>query len=259
MNFTFQAFLVAFGLFFGILLFLEIGRRIGIHRMSATDDGLAKGGGAAEGAVFALLGLMIAFSFSGAASRFEDRRHLVTEETNDIGTAYLRIDLLPSDAQAEMRELFRRYVDSRIDSFQNSENKPVFLQKLQKSEQLQNQIWSTAISAVKRPDAPPSAAMLLLPALNQMIDITTTRLAAMHNHPPLIIFLLLTSLSFISALLVGYGVSENKERDWLHPIVFAAILSLTIYVIIDIEFPRLGLIRVDNADQVLIKLRESMK
>ncbi|MEY3788920.1 MAG: hypothetical protein RLZ75_3128 [Pseudomonadota bacterium] len=114
MNLTLIALLTAAGLFFGVLLFLEIGQRIGIARIAHNSDGLAKGSGAAEGAVFALLGLLIAFTFSGATSRFEDRRHLITEEANDIGTAYLRVDLLPSDAQPEIRELFRRYVDLRV-------------------------------------------------------------------------------------------------------------------------------------------------
>jgi hypothetical protein len=113
MNLTLIALLTSVGLFLGILAFLEIGRRIGIMRLAHNPEGLAKGGSAAEGAVFALLGLLIAFTFSGAASRFEDRRHLITEEANDIGTAYLRIDLLPSDTQPELRELFRRYTDLR--------------------------------------------------------------------------------------------------------------------------------------------------
>ena len=69
------------------------------HRELARDpEGLAKGTGAAEGAVFGLLGLILAFSFSGAATRFEQRRHLITEEANAIGTAYLRLDLLPLNA-----------------------------------------------------------------------------------------------------------------------------------------------------------------
>jgi hypothetical protein len=100
--------------------------------------------------------------------------------------------------------------------------------------------------------------MLLLPALNAMIDVTTTRAMATQNHPPLVVFLLLGGLSLIGALLVGYGMSDNKDRSWLHTIAFAAIMSLAVYVIVDLEFPRLGLIRVDAADQVLIDLRKSM-
>ena len=71
--------------------------------------------------------------------------------------------------------------------------------------------------------------------------------------------MLLAGLSFMGALLVGYGTSINKERSWFHTLVFAAILSITVFVIADLEFPRLGFIRVDAADQVLIELRQSMR
>jgi hypothetical protein len=81
---------------------------------------------------------------------------------------------------------------------------------------------------------------------------------ATRNHPPLVVFLLLGGLSLVGALLVGYGTSTSRRRSLLHTLVFAAILSLTVYVIVAIEFPRLGLIRVDAADQVLFELRESM-
>jgi amino acid transporter len=100
--------------------------------------------------------------------------------------------------------------------------------------------------------------MLLLPALNEMIDIVTTRAMATKNHPPLVIFLLLAGLSLMGSLLVGYEMSNNKDRSWLHMIAFAGVMTVVVYVIIDIEFPRLGLIKVDASDQVLTDLRKSM-
>ena len=256
MNLTLYAILTAAGLFFGMLLFIEIGRRIGVSRMMSNSDGLAKGGGTAESAVFGLLGLLIAFTFSGAASRFEDRRHLITQEINNIGTAYLRVGLLPSDAQPEIRELFRRYVDLRINTYINIEKKSDLVSKLAETTKLQNEIWTKSLIASRKADAP--ATMLMLPALNAMIDITTTRFAATQNHPPSIIFILLTCLSFLGALFIGYDSADNKDRDWLHPMIFATILSVTVYVIIDIEYPRLGLIRIDSADQMLVDFRHSM-
>src|SRR4029077_5432250 len=111
----------------------------------------------------------------------------------------------------------------------------------------------------RKPEAAGQATMLLLPALNEMIDITTTRVMATRNHPPLVVFLLLAGLSLVGALLVGYGTSASKDRSWFHTVVFAAILSLTVYVIADLEFPRLGLIRVGAAHPVLIGLRKSMQ
>lgn len=259
MNLTLIASLSAAGLFFGMLIFLEIGRRIGLSRLVHDPDGLAKGVGVVEGAVFGLLGLIIAFTFSGAASRFEDRRHLIAEETNAIGTAYLRLDLLPGDAQPEMRSLFRRYIDLRLATYRDTGDATAKKVKLSESVALQGEIWTKALTAIRRPESPAYAVMLLLPALNGMIDITTTRAMAVQNHPPLVVFLLLAGLSLIGSMLVGYSMSGNKNRSWLHTVAFAALMSLAVYVILDLEFPRLGLIRVDAADQILIDLRKSMR
>jgi hypothetical protein len=95
----------------GVLVLLEIGRRIGVRQLAEEGETASKGLGAIEGAIFGLLGLILAFSFSGALTRFDARRHLVVEEANDIGTAWLRVALLPADAQPPMRDLFRRYLD----------------------------------------------------------------------------------------------------------------------------------------------------
>jgi hypothetical protein len=256
---TLIASLSAVCLFFGMLIFAEAGRRIGIARLARDAEGLTKGAGAAEAAVFGLLGLLIAFTFSGAASRFEDRRHLIATEANAIGTAYLRIDLLPGEARPQMRELFRRYLDARLATYLDVADQTATKAKLAEGAALQADIWASALASCRKPEAPVQAAMLLLPALNEMIDITTTREMATVNHPPLPVFLLLCGVSLIGALLVGYGTSPNKDRSWFHTAVFAAILSLTVYVIVDLEFPRLGLIRVDAADQVLVELRKTMK
>jgi hypothetical protein len=246
-------------LFFGILLFTEVGRRVGIARLARDPEGLTKGASAAEAAVFGLLGLLIAFTFSGAASRFEDRRHLITTEANAIGTAYLRLDLLSEDTQPEMKDLFRRYVEIRLATYRDFADETATDAALAEGAALQGNIWAKALTACRKPEAPAHAAMLVLPALNEMIDITTTRVMATRNHPPLIVFLLLGALSLVGALLVGYGTSPNKDRSWFHTVVFAAILSLTVWVIVDLEFPRLGLIRVDAADQVLLELRKTMQ
>jgi hypothetical protein len=106
---------------------------------------------------------------------------------------------------------------------------------------------------------PPSTMTLVIGALNEMIDITAIRTMATRSHPPAVVFLLLVAMSLVCALLVGYATSQNPARSWLHTVTFAAVISLTVYVIIDIEFPRVGLIRVDSADDVLLQVRESMR
>jgi hypothetical protein len=246
-------------LFAGMLLLSEIGRRMAVARRARDGEAVSTGGGAAEAGVFGLLGLLIAFTFSGAASRFDDRRHLINDEANAIGTAYLRLDLLPTDAQPAIRDLFRRYADVRATAYRNTSDPLPTTQKLAEGAALQGEIWSQAWTACRRPEAPPQAAVLLLPALNDMIDITMTRETATRNHPPAVVFLLLGGLCLLGALLVGYSTSPDKSRSWFHPVIFAAALSVTVYVIVDVEYPRLGLIRVDTADQVLIDVRKSMQ
>jgi hypothetical protein len=249
----------ALALFLGILLTMEIGRRIGIAVLARENGSDLKGVGSAEAAVVGLLGLLIAFTFSGAASRFEARRHLITQETNAIGTAYLRIDLLAEADRTSMRDLFRRYLDNRLDTYHNVDDLAKVDAKLAAGAALQNEIWSNAVTAVQTPSAAPQAGMLLLPALNEMIDITTTRLVATRNHPPRVINVLLGALSLVGALLAGYSMSGNRVRSWLHQIVFALMMAVTLYVVLDLEYPRRGLIRIDDADQVLVELRQSMQ
>jgi hypothetical protein len=204
-----------------------------------------------------LLGLMIAFTFSGASGRFDGRRKLVVEEANDIGTAWLRIDLLPTEAQAPLRELFRRYLDSRLDTYRKAKGAEMAMEEYGRSTKLQGEIWAMAVAACH--DAPkPQAGMLLLPALNQMIDITTTRLMATRTHPPGIVFVLLVALALAGALLAGFAMAEGKGRSWVHILAFATVLATTVWITIDLEYPRLGLIRVDAADAVLADLRRSM-
>ena len=101
--------------------------------------------------------------------------------------------------------------------------------------------------------------MLLLPALNQMIDITTTRTMAAKIHPPLIIFVMLVVLTLVGALFAGYGMAAAKTRSWVHMIGFALVMAAGVYIILDLEYPRLGLIHIHAADQVLVDLRQSMK
>ena len=108
---------VAIGVFVGILAFLELGRRVGARAIARHGATSLPSTESLETAVFALLGLLIAFTFSGALTRFDVRRAQVVDEANAIGTAYLRLDLLPASVQPPLREVFRAYVDARIDTY----------------------------------------------------------------------------------------------------------------------------------------------
>jgi hypothetical protein len=248
--------LAAGGLFAGMLLLQEAGRRLGARRLRLDPEGSRTGLGAVEGAVFGVMGLLIAFTFSGAASRFETRRQLIVEEANAIGTAWLRVDLLPADAQPKIRELFRAYVDARIDVYKKLPDVPAAQEALGRSIALQGRIWKAALEAAA---GAPQATVLLVPALNAMFDITTTRTVALQTHPPAIIFAMLGLVALTCSLLAGYAMAGTKQRSLVHGLGFALILTLTVYVILDIEYPRVGLVRIDAMDRLLTDVRQAMQ
>jgi hypothetical protein len=230
-----------------MLLMLEVGRRFRILHKSPAESG------AIESAIFALFGLLLAFTFSGAVSRYDTHRQLNLEESNDIGTAYLRLDLLPPDTQPELRRLFRDYTNSRLHLYDT-----VSLEVSPVSQQLQHEIWEKSVAAATLSSAKADAAKLLLPALNAMIDITATRQNAFNMHPPAIVFFLLFAFSCGSAFLAGYSMTA-RNHSWFYMIALAIAVTATIYATLEIEYPRRGLIRFTDIDQSLIDLRNSMK
>ena len=170
----------------------------------------------------------------------------------------LRLDLLPKSAQPALRELFARYMDARLDVYRKLPDIEAAKAALTASNHLQDEIWAHAVDASRLPDSHPDAAKILLPSLNAMIDITTTREMAANLHPRAIIFTLLFVLGLVCSVFAGYGMSAGP-RSWLHILGFAAVTVITVFVILDIEYPREGLFRADAYDQVLINLRDGMK
>ena len=251
--------LIVLALFVGVLVSLEVGWRLRTRKLATETEHSEAGLSALDGAVFGLMGLLIAFTFSGAASRFEARRGLIVQETNAIGTAYLRVDLLPAAAQPALREDFRNYVDARIEFYKKLADDPAAAKAaLARAVGLQGKIWSEAVAACASLSSN-AVTSLVISSLNEMIDITTTRAMAMETHPPVVIYLALGVLVLASALLAGYGMAKSRKREWTHTLVYAFVLAFAVYLILDIEYPRIGLVRIDRADHILVEQRESMK
>jgi hypothetical protein len=243
-------------MFLGMVLLLELGWRLGRRQRGANEESSRAGLGAVEGAVFALMGLLIAFTFSGAASRFDQRRQLILEEANAIGTAWLRLDVLSTTARTELRGLFRQYLDQRLAVYAKLPDVVAAREELAKANASQGIIWNRVVAACQ--ESPNALTAQVLPALNAMFDLASTRAAVTQMHPPGIIYLMLGALALVSSMLAGYAMSGGRARSWIHMLGFALIMAATVYLILDLEFPRTGLIRVDAADQLLIDLRRTM-
>lgn len=234
-----------------------LGRWIGQRRAARAEDVGAEGSAAVEAALLALLGLLVAFSFSGAEGRLQARRALIVEEANAIGTAYLRVDLLPDGERPAVKALFRRYVDARIAYYRQLLDTQAARMHKARAQDLQQQLWTAMLAGASRA-AGERATLLVVPSLNSMIDVTSARDAALWMHIPLPVFVLLAVLSAICALFVGMGMAAARRVSLLHVFAFAGTLALTAYVILNIEFPRLGFVRFEPLDALLADVRAAM-
>jgi hypothetical protein len=186
------------------------------------------------------------------------RRSLIVSEVNAIGTGWLRVDLLPEAERAELRQGFRDYLDARVDVYLALPDLAAVKSALARAAERQSELWSRAVAACARSGAPQHA-MLLLPALNEMFDLASERAAAAEMHTAPVVYGLLVVLALGCALLAGFAMAASSRRSWTHRVAFAAIISLTVYTIFDLEYPRQGLVRVDAHDHLMVELRASMK
>ncbi len=244
------------GLFVVMVALQEVGRHIGL-RARQRNAGGTEGTGAVEAAVFALLGLLLAFTFGGGASRLEHRRELAILESNAIGTAWLRLDLLKNTDQPPLRELFRDYVDQRISVYALAKPIEIAIAESRQADELQQTIWEQAVAATADA-ARPDTDRLLLPALNEMFDVSDERdrISLTHGSPVIVGFLLLVAC--LSALLAGLSMAQGDRRPTLHMILFALITATTVFIILDLEYPGVGHIGIGPPGEAMPELRKSL-
>ncbi len=198
----------------------------------------------------------LAFTFGMASSRFDTRRQLVIEEANDIGTVILRTDFFPDSTRRLLRNSLQEYVEARIGFYQAGMDMDKTVAYYIKADSLSRQAWNIT-TRYARQDNITVRMSELVPALNAMIDITTTRRAAGEATIPDSIMYFLFVLCFCSAFLLGY---DNKHKiDWIVVSGFAVMLSVTVLTILDLDRPRGGFINMDTPNQKIIELREMFK
>lgn len=258
MSYAVVSVLSGLGLFAVMVAALIAGRRIGQRRLSRDPAAAVDGLGVIDAAVFGLFGLLIAFTFSGAGGRFDERRTLIVEEANAIGTAWLRLDLLPLSAQPALRGTFRDYVDARIATAALMPDETAAAAADARAAVLLADLWRACVAAAQGPGISPAVASLILPALNDMIDITTTRKMASIRHPPHAIWVLFCLLAVVSALLAGQGTARSTRPSLPHLLGFPAVLASVVTLVINLEHPRLGLITLASFDQAIIDVRGTM-
>jgi hypothetical protein len=249
---------LASGLFLGMLLLLEAGRRLGLREVARHGGSARAGVGIVDSIVYSLLGLLIGFSFSGAADRFDSRRERIGNEVHAIGVGWEAIDVLPPESQPPVRAGFKRYVDALYDADTvQIEPTDKFLEA-PGVVQARHAVWVQAVAAVSVPSGE-RARLLLLPALRDMFVAAERERLGRRIHPPVIVYAMLGLTALAAALLGGYAFASTPTRNWTYMIGVAAAVSISTYVIIDLEYPRIGLVRVDPLEDVLADLHANLK
>lgn len=257
-HFTFLVFAISVALFVSMLAFFELGRRLGVRMVERKGPGARAGVGSIDSAVYAVLALLIGFTFSGATSRFDSRRRLVIDEVNAASTAWMRIDALPTEAQEPVRAALRGYLDALLVAYTKPDESSEEARARVDLTRAQNDLWAKSVAA-SLTEGGEKARMLLLPSVNEMFDAADKEQLTGQVHPPLAIYWLLAIAALAAALFGGYSIASGATRNWFHVLGVSATIAIAMYVILELEFPRNGLIRVDPIDNSLVTLRASMK
>jgi hypothetical protein len=197
-----------------------------------------------QASLLGLLALLLGFSFGMGQTRYDVRRRLVVEEANAIGTSRLRAAAVPDPAGSEIQALLRAYLDSRL-AIARARTEAGVSASIAESERLQREVWSRAASLAKaEPRSIPAG--LLLQSLNEMIDLHASRLGAARNHIPPTVLTALVLVAIAAMGWVGASFGSTGRRGMATTLILSALIAFVIAVIVDLDQPRTGLIRVSQ-------------
>ena len=231
---------------------IELGYRMGhrSHRRSAEEKESPVS--AIAGSVLGLLAFMLAFTFGLVSNRYDAKKTLVREEANAIGTAWLRADLLPAGDRAEAQELLREYLELRLEFVQSKKFEADKLAlALAESTRIQNRLWGMAIADAPPGPMNPNMAALYLDALNRVFDLGALRKAVgAQARVPASIWFVLSALMVLGMMAVGYQTGVSGSRRSNARVILALSFSLVIALIVELDRPDSGFIRVSQQPQI---------
>ncbi len=220
-----------------LMLLVEAGFRSGRGRRLNVEEALHEQVKDARDGIVLLLSLLLGFTLAMALPRYDERKHLLLDEANAIGTASLRASLLPQPFSNEIADLLTRYTGARLAYFESSGHMAEVA--LSRANRLQNDLWAMTQAASKAAPTPITA--IFIQSLNDVFDISEKQIATLENRIPESVWLMITLIAALAAFAPGLAV---RKRFWLSmvlmPLMVAVVMSLTA----DLDSPRTGLIQV---------------
>ena len=246
-------FLLVIAAFFAAL---EIAFRAGRRGSDQHDDTSRSHITALQTALLGLLALLLGFNFAMAASRFDARKTLIQEEVNAIRTTHLRAQLLPPLQREQVSNLLNSYVAARIDFMRAGVDPAQLAAAGAAALDIEGQLWTLAgAPAAEGPISPP--VVLVIQSLNEMFNANEKRRAALDNHVPQIVIglLVVVALGALGFIAYGYGLTGHRRHG--STALFALLIAMVFTIIIDMDQPRTGLIRVD--EESMLRLKENIE
>jgi hypothetical protein len=247
---------IACVLFVSMLIAIEAGYRLGRRGSASIDAAFKEHIGAIQGTILGILALLLGFTFSLSLQRFDERSASVVDEANAIGTADLRARLLPLPLRAEVQALLREYLDARV----RASTLPLIDVSerdawLGEASRLQSALWDHGVRATQA-DPNPATSGLFVQSLNELIDAFGRRNAALERHVPEAVLILLYGTFLMTGAIVGFSCGIAGHRPSLASYVMVLLIVVLVFIILDLDRPRRGMIKVSQ--QSLIELRASM-
>ncbi|MDM0105714.1 hypothetical protein QTH97_12265 [Variovorax sp. J22R24] len=234
---------------------LEIAFQLGRRHVHRSDDASRSHISALQAALLGLLALLLGFNFAMAASRFDARKTLIQEEVNAIRTTYLRAQLLPPSQREQVSDLLKRYVAARVDFMRAGVDRTQLETTSAATTDIESQLWALAGTSPTVGQASPER-VLVIQSLNEMFNTNEKRHAALDNHVPQIVIGLLVAVALGALSFIAYGYGLTSRRRHISTALFALLIAMVFTIIIDMDQPRSGLIRV--GEESLVRLQQSM-
>lgn len=255
MGFNTYGLVYSASLFAGLLGGVKLGHLFGKRRRTSAQE--TDKCGTLDSVVFALIGLLLAFSFSGAISNYGSHRDLLTKEAHHIADFHQKLDFLPEEMRTPLRASLREYANMRLAATQAEIHSSAEQEALAASQQIQKQIWKDLVAYVKNFNNV-TVSNQLLPAFSIMVSDPDAQLADAHNHVPIVVYGLIFILATMASFLAGYGMPSLAKIPVIRVIIFSLSVSVTVYTVIDLEFPRTGFFNASPANTMLIKTIKDM-
>ena len=240
--------------FLFLLIFINwLGYRFKISYIKKFPGIEHVGIGPTEGSLLGLTALLLSFTFGMTATKYELRRQHLVAESNYIGTTILRCDMYPDSIRNLLRADLKNYLETRISYYAVGDDEAAISSTLVKADSISKKIWNR-VALLSHDINIRVATQQMVPSLNEMLDIVSTREGARQAVVPRLIFFVLSILILVSAFLSGYG-SKNLERNSVLVMAFAVVTSMALFLVIDMDRPRQGFVNLNAAQQLMINLR----